>query len=107
MDKRRLVLVLEQSLYVVLAQSLLILNQPDSERITAREKQLLRRELGAELGSVVESIRRYIQRGNRTSTSSLPSPAAGTSMTPQKSALSKTDEQFMKLVSTVVQKAFK
>ena len=37
--------------------------------------QLLRRELGAELGSVVESIRRYIQRGNRTSTSLLPSPA--------------------------------
>ena len=32
--------VLEQSLYVVLAQALLILNQPDSERITAREKQV-------------------------------------------------------------------
>ena len=77
--------------------------------------QLLRRELGAELGSVVESIRRYIQRGTRTTSSAaLPSPGsaattAAAGSTPQKSSgvLTKADEQFIKLISTVVQKAFK
>lgn len=104
MDRRRLVLVLEQSLYVLLAQSLLILNQPESDKISGREKQLLRRELGAELGSVVESMRRYIQRGNRGSTGGSERLQANPR---SQSVLTKSDEQFMKLVSTVVQKAFK
>jgi hypothetical protein len=46
MDRKRLILVLEKSLILVLAQGLLFLAD---QRIVARDKQLLRRELGAEL----------------------------------------------------------
>ena len=46
MDRKRLIFVLEKSLILVLAQGLLFLAD---QRIVARDKQLLRRELGAEL----------------------------------------------------------
>ena len=60
MDRRQLLLVLEQSLYVLLSQALLILSNEGG--MSLREKQLLRRELGAELGSLTESMRRYVQK---------------------------------------------
>ena len=46
MDRQRLILVLEKSLTLVLSQGLLFLAD---HRIVQRDKQLLRRELGAEL----------------------------------------------------------
>ena len=46
MDRKRLILVLEKSLTLVLSQGLLFLAD---QRIVPRDKQLLRRELGAEL----------------------------------------------------------
>jgi hypothetical protein len=46
MDRKRMVLVLEKSLTLVLSQGLLFLAD---QRIVARDKQLMRRELGAEL----------------------------------------------------------
>lgn len=102
MDRKRLILVLEQSLTVLIAQAFLCLSD---ERLSPREKQLLRRELGAELGSVTESMRRYIHKGTRppqtTTTVSSPGSASASSR------LAKSDEQFMKFISVVVQKVFK
>jgi hypothetical protein len=56
MDRKRLILVLEKSLILVLAQGLLFLAD---QRIVARDKQLLRRELGAELVRYVNEINYY------------------------------------------------
>ena len=99
MDKRKMVVVLEQTMYVLLSQALLILL---SEKVSSRERQLLRRELGAELGSVTESVRRYMQRANRTPTS-----GSTPHRRPSASVLTKSDEDFMKLISGTVQKTFK
>ena len=119
MDRRQLLLVLEQSLYILLSQALLILSNEGG--LSLREKQLLRRELGAELGSLTESMRRYVQKGLRT-VSERRSPLLSTpgesslnaiskspiqhdiSCTP---TLAKSDEMFMKYLSEIVQKAFK
>ena len=109
-------MVLEKSLYVLLSQALLILSH--ERGLSLREKQLLRRELGAELGSITESMKRYVHKGVR----GLPerrSPcllAANDLTMPTKSpanqenstsVLSKSDETFMKYLSEIVQKAFK
>lgn len=116
LDRRQLLMVLERSLYVLLSQALLILSH--ERGLSLREKQLLRRELGAELGSITESMKRYVQKGVR----GLPerrSPcllAANDLIMPPKSpanqenstsVLSKSDETFMKYLSEIVQKAFK
>ena len=121
MDRRQLLLVLEQSLYVLLSQALLILSNEGG--LSLREKQLLRRELGAELGSLTESMRRYVQKGNRavsdrrsplllggtesasnTAPPKSPSHHDGSSTA---SGMAKSDELFMKCLSEIVQKAFK
>ena len=83
MDRKRLLMVLEQGLTLMLSQAMFCLQDVN---LSPRDKQLLRRELGAELGSVNETMRRYVQRGSK---------------------LAKSDEQFMKFVSTIVQKIFK
>ena len=121
MDRRQLFLVLEQSLYVLLAQALLTLSKEGG--ISGREKQLLRRELGAELGSLTESMRRYVHKGmrgvpERKSPLTLGISESGPVTIPPRSpvqhdgsstssALSKSDELFMKYLSVIVQKAFK
>ena len=120
MDRRQIILVLEQSLYVLLAQSLLILSNEGG--LSVREKQLLRRELGAELGSLTESMRRYMQKGmrgvqDRRSPLTLLTAEPTSSTAPPKSpvqhetsltsGMSKSDEIFMRYLSIVVQKAFK
>lgn len=87
-----LTLVLEQSLSLLLSQALLYLLDP---RLCPQEKQMLKRELGAELGSFVESIRRQAQRGLR-------SPA--TSRTPPTTV---GHQSFLKLVGHIVQRIFK
>ena len=112
MDRRQLLLVLEQSLYLLLSQALLILSNEGG--LSLREKQLLRRELGAELGSLTESMRRYVQKGLRTlserkSPLSLNTVAKSPIQNDRCSTpiLAKSDEMFMKHLSEIVQKAFK
>ena len=120
MDRRQLFLVLEQSLYLLLSQALLILS--NERGLSLREKQLLRRELGAELGSLTESMRRYVYKGMRgvperrsplllgaadsnTSTIAPKSPVhADSSVT---SGIARSDEMFIKYLTEIVQKAFK
>ena len=97
-DQRgRLNLVLEQSLSLLLSQALLYILDP---RSSAQEKQLLKRELGAELGTFVESLRRQAQRGLR-------SPAGGASVQRQASVSPVGDQGFLKLVGHIVQRIFK
>ena len=103
LDRKRLLMVLEQGLTLVLSQALLCLS---SEQLSTRDKQLLRRELGAELGSVNETMRRYFYR----SLSKSPQPvlaASSPNAAGATSRLTKSDEQFMKFVSNIVQKVFK
>ena len=119
MDRRQLLLVLEQSLYLLLSQALLILSNEGG--LSLREKQLLRRELGAELGSLTESMRRYVQKGLRTLSERKSPLLVGRGETSINTAakspiqndrcstpiLAKSDEMFMKHLSEIVQKAFK
>ena len=70
----------------------------------SRDKQLLRRELGAELGSVNETMRRYFYRSLSKSPQTVMSPTPGSS---HSARLTKSDEQFMKFVANIVQKVFK
>jgi len=66
-----------------------------------QEKQMMKRELGAELGSFVESIRRQAQRGLR-------SPAGVNREKSDKvSSVSTNDQSFLKLVGHIVQRLFK
>jgi nuclear pore complex protein Nup188 len=96
-QRNHLTMVLEQSLSLLLSQALLYILDP---RLCAQEKQLLKRELGAELGSFVESIRRQAQRGPF-----LPSPAvASTTPRPVSSTV---HQSFLKLVGHIVQRIFK
>ena len=72
-----------------------------------RDKALVRRELGAELGSFVESMRRFVQRTSKSpiimtsTTSSSNSPGRSTNV------LSKSDEKFLKVVSSIVHNIYK
>ena len=100
MDRKRLLMVLEQSLTLLLSQALLCLSDA---RMSSRDKQLLRRELGAELGSVNETMRRYVHRGTKSPQTVM----SASSPTTSGSKLAKSDEQFMKFVSNIVQKIFK
>ncbi len=89
---------------------------------STRDKQFLRRELGAEFSSFSESIRRYIsgsyhhRGGSRIENT--PSPQSGGPRSPggvsqasssarSASGASKSEEQFMKAISSVVQVVFK
>ena len=101
MDRKRLLMVLEQSLTLMLAQALLCLSH---DKLSSRDKQLLRRELGAELGSVNETMRRYFYRSLSKSPQTVMSPTPGCT---HSARLNKSDEQFMKFVSNIVQKVFK
>ena len=96
MDRKRLLMVLEQGLTLMLSQAMFCLQDAN---LSPRDKQLLRRELGAELGSVNETMRRYVQRGTKSPQTVL--------NVHEGSKLAKSDEQFMKFVSTIVQKIFK
>lgn len=111
MDKKRLVLALEQCLYVMLSQSLLFFADP---RHGQREKQFLRRELGSEFGSFTESLRRYGHRGAKSPAvmeSSASSDSSSTSPVPRSSVSvsggKAFDEAFLKFVGGIVQNVFK
>ena len=59
----KMTLVLELTLTVLVSQSVLTLATPHHNQ---RDKQLLRRELGAELGSIIDTWRRHATRGGRS-----------------------------------------
>ncbi|KAG8197740.1 hypothetical protein JTE90_006790 [Oedothorax gibbosus] len=96
LENRHLLLyILEISLAILLSQSTIALTHPD---LPARDKQLVRRELAAELNSMNITMNRYLRRG--------PLSPAGMS-TPVKGQSLPTDLPFMKLVSSLVDKLFK
>eukprot|EP00095_Tigriopus_kingsejongensis_P005661 maker-scaffold209_size256900-snap-gene-1.27 protein:Tk05661 transcript:maker-scaffold209_size256900-snap-gene-1.27-mRNA-1 annotation:"nucleoporin nup188 homolog" len=105
LDKKRLILVLEQSMTVMVSQALLFISDP---RHSSRDQQLLRRELGTELGSFTESIRRFIHRGGGGKS---PQSNANGDRSPRSSGeslrLAKSDEDFMKFISTIVNTVLK
>lgn len=121
-EKRRLTLLMERSVVLVLCQSILTLSQ---NCLSARDKQLLRRELGAELGSITDTWRRYCARGcakspatSRSARSPGPSTSSGrtTTVTPppptspqpaKKTTSSSSDDQFMKFITNLVGNVFK
>ena len=79
-------------------------------RLSAHEKQLLKRELGAELGSFVESLRRQAQRGLRSPATvgrQLSTTASSSTSTTTAAAAAAGDPQFLRLVGHIVQRIFK
>merc|ERR1711881_728468 len=91
MDRKRLLMVLEQGLTLMLSQAMFCLQDSN---LSPRDKQLLRRELGAELGSVNETMRRYVHRGTKSPQTVI----SGSPISTSGSKLAKSDEQFMKFV---------
>ncbi|KAL4219660.1 hypothetical protein ACF0H5_022232 [Mactra antiquata] len=71
--KSMVLFVMENSLYLTMSQGMLYLKDPN---VHQREKQLLKRELGTEMNSILSGIQRYIRRGGPQSpaSSTLPSP---------------------------------
>ena len=55
------------------------------------------------MGSVNETMRRYVHRGTKSPQTVI----SGSPISTSGSKLAKSDEQFMKFVSTIVQKVFK
>ncbi|TRY70692.1 hypothetical protein TCAL_16356 [Tigriopus californicus] len=105
LDRKRVIIILEQSMSVMVSQALLFLSDP---RHSSRDQQLVRRELGAELGSFTESIRRYVHRGAKSPQSGDKSPGGKTSGGGDGHLrLSKSDEDFMKFIATIVNTVFK
>uniref|UniRef100_T1IY66 EF-hand domain-containing protein n=1 Tax=Strigamia maritima TaxID=126957 RepID=T1IY66_STRMM len=74
-DKNLLLFVLENALLTLTSQALLYLMLPQP---TSRDKQLIKRELGAELNSFSLSMNRYLRRGG----SAAQSPAVGSLVSP-------------------------
>ena len=117
-------LVLELCLTVLMSQSVLSLATPTDNQ---RDKQLLRRELGAELGSIVDTWRRHLgHRGGRSPgpVRSAKSPAPLTSTpapsrqappkspgpppsSPQSRCSNRDTDNFMKFASALVSNVFK
>jgi len=72
-EKRRLLLAMERSLVFIICQFILTVNTPG---LSPRDIQLLRRELGAELGSITDTMRRHYSRGGGGGKSPGPSRSA-------------------------------
>merc|ERR1712106_1267447 len=118
-ERRRLLLVMEMSLSLLLSQSLLSLSDPS---LNQREKQLLRRELGAELSSITDTWRRHNTRGGRSpgpvrgakspgplmarSPPPLTSTPAPPPSSPQPPRTTRDGDNFMKFISTLVHNVF-
>jgi len=128
-ERRRLLLVMEMSLSLLLSQSLLSLADPS---LNQREKQLLRRELGAELSSITDTWRRHNTRGGRSPgpvrgakspgplmarspapLTSTPAPGRAPKSpgpppsSPQPPRTTRDGDNFMKFISTLVHNVFK
>ncbi|XP_053381028.1 nucleoporin NUP188-like isoform X2 [Mercenaria mercenaria] len=73
-SKSLVMFVLENALYLTMSQGMLYLKDPN---VQSREKQLLKRELGTEMNSILSGIQRYIRRGGPQS------PASSTQISPR------------------------
>ncbi len=74
-----------------------------SFRFGSRDRQLLRRELGSELSSFTESLRRHhFHRGGRS-----PHPSGSGGAGGSVSGFDGGDEAFIKVISGIVQNVFK
>jgi len=111
LEKRRQTLVMERCLVLILCQSILTLSHSS---LSSRDKQLLRRELGAELGSITDTWRRYQSRGGKSpgpsrSVRFASTPSRGRSPPSPQPTKTKSggEDQFMKFVSSLVGNIFK
>ncbi|CAB4058067.1 NUP188 [Lepeophtheirus salmonis] len=73
--------------------------------VSNRDKQLLRRELGAELGSFIESMRRFVQRSSKSPIPQINRRTGGTS--PASLGMHKSYDCFIKMISSVVLNVYK
>jgi len=105
-DRTLLLYVLENALMMLTSQAFLYLLRPQQ---TARDKQLIKRELGAELNSFSMSMNRYLRRGiHSPASSSLVSPIS--SRGPISSSASSSfpgSQPFVRLILSLVEKIFK
>lgn len=85
--------ILENSMIILLSQSNVALSHPG---VSPRDKQVIRRDLAAELHSINITVNRYLRKGP-------PSPA-GVLTGP---GLPRTEYPFLKLISNLVDKIFK
>ncbi|KAF8787861.1 Nucleoporin NUP188 like protein [Argiope bruennichi] len=99
-NRHLLMYILEISLAILLSQSSIALTHPS---LPARDKQVVRRELAAELNSMNITMNRYLRRGPLSPAGiSTPSISPGIS-----SKTHLTEFPFMKLISNLVDKLFK
>ncbi|XP_071948123.1 nucleoporin NUP188-like [Antedon mediterranea] len=64
--------VLENALFLIMSQCLRYLKEPTS--VGQRDKQLLKRELGSELGAFLQTLQRFFRRGGNVSSPGVTSP---------------------------------
>ncbi|XP_035230913.1 nucleoporin NUP188 homolog [Stegodyphus dumicola] len=98
MPRHLLSYILEISLTLLLSQSSIALSHPD---LPMRDKQLIRRELAAELNSINITINRYLRRGPLSPAGIPVSASVAAAKSPSK------EFPFMKLISNLVDKLFK
>ncbi|CAL1295040.1 unnamed protein product [Larinioides sclopetarius] len=99
-NRHLLMYILEISLAILLSQSTIALTHPS---LPARDKQVVRRELAAELNSMNITMNRYLRRGPLS-----PAGISTPSISPGISSRSHpTEFPFMKLISNLVDKLFK
>ncbi|GFQ92974.1 nucleoporin NUP188 homolog [Trichonephila clavata] len=99
-SRQLLMYILEISLAILLSQSTVALTHPD---LPVRDKQLVRRELAAELNSMNITMNRYLRRGP-LSPAGLSIPATSPGLLTKSQP---TEFPFMKLISNLVDKLFK
>ncbi|GFU29465.1 hypothetical protein TNCV_418891 [Trichonephila clavipes] len=99
-SRQILMYILEISLAILLSQSTVALTHPD---LPVRDKQLVRRELAAELNSMNITMNRYLRRGP-LSPAGLSIPATSPGLLTKSQS---TEFPFMKLISNLVDKLFK
>ena len=99
----KMILVLEMSLTLLLSQSLMALCSPN---VTTRDTQLLRRELGAELGSITDTWRRQ-GRGGRSPAPARAARCSPAPPSPQQCRNKTETDNFIKFISAIVNNVFK
>jgi len=100
--KKSLILfVMENSLQLLMSQAVRYLKDPN---LSARDKQLLKRELSAELNSFYQSLLRHYKR---SPTSPAASPQAGSKKSMSESMLSIQEHSFFRLVDVFVRQVLR
>lgn len=91
--------ILENSMTVLLCQSNVVLSHPS---VSPRDKQVIKRDLAAELNSMNITVSRYLRKGPPSPAGALCSTSIGLSR-----SSSTTEHPFLKLVSNLVGQIFK